>query len=119
MKKIVIIEDEPSISEMLKLILTREGFETAVFDTGRGAAQFVREQKPNLILLDVMLPGVDGIDIAKEIREIPEMAKTPILVMSALDEAKPLFAGVPYIIGFINKPFVVSNLIETIKKALQ
>ncbi|ACC97569.1 Response regulator receiver protein [Elusimicrobium minutum Pei191] len=116
MKKIVIIEDEPSINEMLKMMVERLGHEALVCDNGREAFSFIKKHKPDLVILDVMLPGMDGTAIAKELGINEETASIPIIVTSALEESKSLFSGVSQVKDFIPKPFTITKLTETINK---
>jgi len=119
MKKIVIVEDDPSIAEMTKMMLERAGFAVAVCDNGREAVDFIKEAKPDLILLDVMLPGMDGSAIAKELAKLPETSYIPIVAASALEESKQLFAGIRQVRGFCPKPFTIKKLLEVINSVLQ
>ena len=70
MSHILIVDDDPDILEFLKYNLEKEGFEVAVADTGNGALKEVRLKTPELILLDVMLPDIDGIETCVKIREM-------------------------------------------------
>lgn len=117
-KRIVIIEDEPNIADLGKLILTRAGYEVAVCDNGRDAVNVIRSVKPHLILLDVMLPGVDGVTIAKQLKDDEELASIPIIITSALEESRTLFAGNPQVRDFASKPFALNVLLEKVKKAI-
>ena len=119
MKKIVIVEDDPSIAEMTKIMLQRAGFETLVCDNGREAVDFIKSAKPNLVLLDVMLPGMDGSAIAKELARDDDTSYTPIVVTSALEESKQLFTGIAQVKGFCSKPFTISKLLEVINSAIR
>ncbi|MGB2578373.1 DNA-binding response OmpR family regulator [Elusimicrobium simillimum] len=116
MKKILIIEDEPSISEMVKMMLERSGFEAVICDNGREALDVVKRENPNLIILDVMLPGMDGIEIAKALNNSSDTANIPIIVASALEESKHLFEGISQVKGFAAKPFTIQQLLENVNK---
>jgi len=118
MKKIVIVEDDPSIAEMTKMMLERSGFEAFVCDNGREAVDFINAQKPDIVLLDVMLPGMDGSAIARELSAHVETSSIPVVVASALEESKQLFAGIKQVKGFCSKPFTIKKLLETINFAL-
>ncbi len=117
-KRIVIVEDEPNIADLGKLILTRSGYEVTVCDNGRDAVETIRNVMPHLILLDVMLPGIDGSTIAKQLREDEQLSTIPIIVTSALEESRALFAGNPQIRDFASKPFALNVLLEKVKKAI-
>ena len=117
-KKILIIEDEPTIADLAKLILTRSGYEVSVCDNGRDALDTIRKVRPHLILLDVMLPGVDGATIAKQMHEDAELSLIPVIITSALEESRSLFAGNPQIRDFASKPFSLNVLVDKVKQAL-
>jgi len=119
MKRIVIVEDDPSIAEMTKMMLQRSGFEVLVCDNGREAVDFIKKARPALILLDVMLPGMDGSAIARELSKIEETAFIPIVVTSALEESKQLFNGITQVRGFCSKPFTLKKLLDAINTALK
>jgi len=119
MKRIVIVEDDPSIAEMTRIMLQRSGFEVLVCDNGREAVDFIKQARPALILLDVMLPGMDGSAIARELGKIEETAFIPIVVTSALEESKQLFTGITQVKGFCSKPFTLNKLLDAINSALK
>jgi len=119
MKKIVIVEDDPSIADMTKLMLERAGFQAAVCDNGREAVDFIKAAKPDLILLDVMLPGMDGSAVARDLGKNEDTASIPIIVTSALEESKQLFSGIHQVKGFCSKPFTIAKLMEAINSVLK
>jgi DNA-binding response OmpR family regulator len=83
MKKIVLIEDDADLFALLKYNLEREGFALVGSQTGRGAIELCRKEHPDLILLDIMLPDSDGLDICKGIRRHPELAHIPVIFLTA------------------------------------
>ena len=115
-KRILIVEDETSIVELLLLVLSREGYELAVCQTGRDAIAIIKEFHPHLILLDVMLPGLDGASIVKIMSEDENLVKIPVLITSALVESQRMFQMYPQVKGFCSKPFVLTDLIAKVKK---
>lgn len=117
-KKILVIEDEPSILEMLRMYLTRAGYEVAVCDNGREAVDIALAEKPDLILLDVMLPGMDGITLAQEFYSDAELGSIPIIVASALQESRSSFSNFPQVRDFAAKPFNLAALTEKIKNII-
>lgn len=117
-KKIVIVEDEPSIAELGKLVLTRSGYEVTVCYNGREAMDTIRSVKPQLVLLDIMLPGIDGHTIAKQMGEDQELSLIPIIITSALEESRGLFTGNPQIKDFVSKPFSLNTLVERVQNAI-
>jgi len=78
-KRIVLIEDDTDLYALLKYNLEKEGFSLAGSQTGRGALDLCRRVRPDLVLLDIMLPDSDGLDICKGIRNDAELSQTPII----------------------------------------
>ena len=83
MKKILLIEDDADLFALLKYNLEKEGFAATGRQTGAGALELCRRVKPDLILLDIMLPDSDGLDICKGIRKDPGLAATPVIFLTA------------------------------------
>ena len=116
---ILVIEDEDNIAIALDYLLTREGYEQTRIDTGAGAVDLIRDMRPDLVLLDVMLPEVSGYEICQSVRADPDVGKTPILMMtargSAMERRKGLAMGAT---GFISKPFELKALREEVRRIL-
>ena len=117
-KRILIIEDEPAIIELLLMVLSREGYELDSCQTGRDAIAKIQEFHPHLILLDVMLPGLDGAGIVNIMAGDEMLSNIPILVTSALTESQQMFQRFPQVKGFCSKPFVLKDLVTKVKKAI-
>jgi DNA-binding response OmpR family regulator len=83
MKKILLIEDDTDLFSLLKYNLEKEGFFLTGLQTGKGALELCRQVRPDLILLDIMLPDSDGLDICKGIRKDSELASTPVIFLTA------------------------------------
>src|SRR5205807_8823490 len=83
MKKIVLIEDDSDLYTLLQYNLEKEGFQMTGSKTGKGAIELCRSFGPDLILLDIMLPDSDGLDICKGIRSHPELAHVPVIFLTA------------------------------------
>lgn len=112
-KKVLIIEDEKSISDIIKFNLTKEGFEVETAYDGQAGLEKALSIKPNLILLDVMLPIMDGFQVCKKIRET---SSVPILMLTAKEEEVDKVLGLE--LGaddYITKPFGMRELIARIK----
>lgn len=82
-KKVLVIEDEPNIIEAVSFILSRDGWDVKTHSNGHDAMETVRARAPDLIILDVMLPGKSGYDILEEIRADADFAATPVLMLTA------------------------------------
>src|SRR5207248_1587528 len=85
-KKILIVEDEHDILQLVKLYVEKEGFRTVSAMTGTEALRQVKQEKPDLVVLDLMLPEIDGIEVCKRIRSAPETAMLPIIMLTAKAE---------------------------------
>src|SRR5579864_9439429 len=116
MKKILVIEDDADLFSLLKYNLEKEGFALTGLQTGKGAVDLCRQVRPDLILLDIMLPDSDGLDICKNIRKDPDLAAIPIIFLTAraseTDRIVGLELGANY---YVVKPFFVRELIARIK----
>jgi DNA-binding response OmpR family regulator len=116
MKKIVLIEDDADLYALLKYNLEKEGFAMAGSQTGRGAIDLCRRERPDLILLDIMLPDSDGLDICKGIRQHPELAHIPVIFLTARATETDRIVGLELGANdYIVKPFFVRELIARIK----
>ena len=117
-KRILIVEDEMSILQLLMLVLAKEGYEIHTCQNGREAIAKMKQVRPHLILLDVMLPGMDGQSVISIMEHDLELNSIPVLVTSALVESEALFQPFPQVKGFCAKPFVLKDLISKVKQAL-
>jgi DNA-binding response OmpR family regulator len=116
MKRIVVIEDDGDLLSLLKYNLEKEGFSVAGLQTGRGAMELCRQTRPDLVLLDIMLPDSDGLDICKAIRRDADLAQVPVIFLTAraseTDRSVGLELGAN---DYVVKPFFVRELIARIK----
>jgi DNA-binding response OmpR family regulator len=115
-KRIVLIEDDSDLFSLLKYNLEREGFNLTGAQTGRGALELCRRARPDLILLDIMLPDSDGLDICKGLRNHPDVAETPIIFLTARASETDRIVGLELGANdYIVKPFFIRELIARIK----
>jgi len=117
-KKIVVIEDERDILQLVNLILVRAGYEVHASDNGRNALPLIQKVRPHLVILDLMLPGLDGRAIIEEMSKDEEIFGTPVMIISALEQAGQMFAGNPIVKDFCYKPFRASELLQKVKKIM-
>jgi len=116
-QKILIVDDDPNIAELISLYLTKECYECMVVGNGEDAVKAAREFMPNLMLLDLMLPGMDGYQVCREIRRTSNL---PIIMMSAKGEVFDKVLGLE--LGaddYIIKPFDTKDLIARVKAVLR
>ncbi|RJL00706.1 response regulator transcription factor [Paracoccus siganidrum] len=111
MAEILVIEDEDNIATALGFLLTREGYNHSRMATGAGAVEEIRALRPDVVLLDIMLPDVSGYQIVQDVRADPALKDVRVLMMtargSAVERRKAVALGAD---GFIAKPFVLSEL---------
>ncbi|HML38673.1 MAG TPA: response regulator transcription factor [Bacillota bacterium] len=118
MQKILIVEDEPNIRELVLYNLKQNGYETLAAEDGPQGLSMARGENPDLILLDIMLPGKNGYDICKELRA--EGNKTPIIMLTAKNEEIDKVLGLEFgADDYISKPFGIRELIARIKAVLR
>jgi len=118
MRKILIIEDEPNIRELVSYNLKAGGFLPLEAEDGNLGMEMISTHKPDLILLDIMLPGKDGYEICKELRAMGD--KTPIIMMTAKTDEVDKVLGLEFgADDYISKPFGVRELMARIKAVLR
>ena len=116
MKKIVLIEDDSDLFALIRYNLEKEGFAFAGSQTGKGALELCRRERPDLIILDIMLPDSDGLDICKGIRAHPELSHVPVIFLTARASETDRIVGLELGANdYIVKPFFVRELIARIK----
>jgi len=119
-EKILVVDDEEHIQELIKFNLEKNGYKVICADNGIDAIKLVKEQLPQLMLLDLMLPGMDGLDVCKEIRKDSSMSNMPIIMITAKGEEIDKIIGLE--LGaddYITKPFSVRELVARIKAILR
>ena len=115
--KILLVDDDPNIRQLVNLYLVKEGFEVAMADRGDTALTVFQQSQPNLILLDLMLPGMDGWQVCREVRKT---SNVPIIMLTAKDETFDKVLGLE--LGaddYIVKPFDMKELVARIKAVLR
>ena len=116
MRKIVIIEDDSDLIALLRYNLQKEGFQCSHTQTGKGALEFCRQSRPDLVLLDIMLPDCDGLEICKKLRADPDLGHLPVIFLTARAAEADRIVGLE--IGandYVVKPFFVRELIARIR----
>lgn len=116
-QQILIVDDDPNISKLVRLYLEKEGFSVTEAARGDTALEVFAATSPSLVLLDVMLPGIDGLQVLKEIRKA---SKTPVIMLTAKDETFDKVLGLE--LGaddYITKPFETKELVARVKAVLR
>ncbi|MFD1160082.1 response regulator transcription factor [Roseovarius aestuarii] len=116
-KQVLLIEDEPNIIEAIRFILSRDGWDVRTHSNGLDAFEAARARLPDVIILDVMLPGKSGFDILAEIRADAALADTPVLMLTARGQKKDREmaerAGASH---YMTKPFSNAEILETVRQ---
>jgi DNA-binding response OmpR family regulator len=116
-KKVLVIDDEPEMLNLVKYTLEHAGFEVHTCDNGRQAWDEIAKVRPDVLVLDVMLPGIDGYSLQLKISQEPTTKDLPIVVLTALEPSKTLFQKFPQVQGFMTKPFKTEELLKTVQAA--
>lgn len=115
--RVLVVDDDPSLAEMLGIILRGEGMQVALCSTGSGALAAFREAKPDVVLLDVMLPGVDGVEVCRQIRA---ESHVPIVMLTARTDTTDVVAGLEAgADDYVNKPFKPQELVARVRARLR
>lgn len=117
--KILIIDDEPEITEIIETFLTEAGYKVAVENSALKAVSKAKKFKPDVVLLDIMMPGSDGYAVCKELKQDPDFADTPIIFLTGKDREDDL--GRSFQSGgdmYIKKPFSCERLLEIVNIVL-
>jgi len=111
-KQVILVEDDPDIRELIELILTEENYEVISYDRTRDFRNDLGNQRPDLILLDIMLPDGNGIDLCRELKASDSTRHIPVVLMSANYNNIPGNCDAE---GFIAKPFDIDDLVSRIR----
>ena len=118
--KILIVDDDPMIQELLNVNLKTLGYEMFIAYDGKKALEIIMQEKPDLILLDVMVPEIDGWELCKIVKDDQELGKTKILMLTARDKDRDIMIG-KFIFKadeYMTKPFEINNLLSAVDKLL-
>ena len=120
MTKILVVDDDKAINELIKVNLELQGYEVVQAFNGTEGFALAKQEEPSLVVLDVMMPEVDGYTVAQRIRQCQEIADTPIIMLTALSELNDKVSG--FNIGvddYLTKPFEVEELIVRVRALLK
>lgn len=118
--RVVCIEDEPEMIDLVRLILSRKGFEVIGAHGGVEGLETVKREKPDLVLLDLMMPDMDGWEVYQKIKADKELRGIPIVVVTAKAQSidKVLGLHIAKVDDYITKPFGPQELLESVEKIL-
>lgn len=115
-KQVLLIEDEPNIIEAIGFILSRDGWEVRSHSNGHDAMEVVRARRPDLVILDVMLPGRSGFDLLGDIRADAELSSVPVLMLTARGQRKDReMAEAAGVSRYMTKPFSNADVLEAVR----
>jgi DNA-binding response OmpR family regulator len=118
MAKILIADDERDIVELLKIVLEQDGHKVAAFDHGQKALDEIKRNPYDLLILDIMMPGIDGFSIQLTLQKDEKLKNIPIIIMSALQPAKSLFDSSGQVKAFFVKPFDPKLIVDRVREIL-
>lgn len=118
-KKILIVDDEPNIVISLEFLMQQSGYEVAIARNGEEALEKIASFEPDLVLLDIMLPLLNGFEVCQRIRENPRWSRTKVIMLSAkgreIDVSKGIALGAD---AYVTKPFSTKDLISQVQQLL-
>ncbi|MBI3972781.1 MAG: response regulator [Chloroflexi bacterium] len=118
-KKIMVVDDEPDIRDIVAAVLEDEGYSVVVASNGQQALEMLPAERPDLVVLDVMMPRMDGRELLRRMGEHPELARLPVIVMSAAARVDRVDSGAPKIAAFVAKPFDLEFMLGTIEQIVK
>lgn len=115
-RSVLLIEDEPNIIEAIRFLLTRDGWEVDTHSDGTDAVEKVRAGRPDLVILDMMLPGRSGMDILRDLRGIDDLKSLPVLMLTARGQARDReMAEKAGVSRFMTKPFSNAEVMTAVR----
>ncbi|NPV68602.1 MAG: response regulator [Anaerolineae bacterium] len=119
--RVVCIEDETEMIDLVRLILNRKGIEVVGAEGGRAGLDAVRRERPDVVLLDLMMPDMDGWEVYQRMKNDPEVAHIPVIIVTAKSQSidKVLGLHIAKVDDYITKPFGPAELINSIERVLQ
>ncbi len=115
-RKVLLIEDEPNITEAIRFLLTREGWLVETHAEGMDAVQVILAARPDLVILDVMLPGKSGMDVLRDLREHDDMQDLPVLMLTARGQSRDReMAEQAGVSRFMTKPFSNTEVLTAVR----
>lgn len=115
-RHVVLIEDEPNITEAIRFLLTRDGWTVDSHSDGSDAVEVIKAAKPDLVILDLMLPGKSGMEIIKDLRDEEKLRNLPVLMLTARGQAKDRdMAEKAGVSRFMTKPFSNTEVLAAVR----
>jgi len=119
-KMVLVVEDDPDMNELLSALMNNAGYRALSATDGQTGAAMAREHKPDLILMDIMLPGISGIDVCRHLMKEPETSGIPVIMVSAKRDMHSKLAS--FVAGarrYITKPFGIEEILDEVSKTFR
>jgi len=118
--RVLIVEDEPNIVLSLEILLRRAGYETASAGDGEAALELVRRTRPDVVLLDIMLPKRNGYEVCRDLKSEPTLSSIPVIMLTAKGQEVEILKGMELgASAYIAKPFGNAEVLETLRAVLE
>ncbi|MCK4327125.1 MAG: response regulator [Candidatus Diapherotrites archaeon] len=120
--KVMIVEDEPDVAKAIKGVLVDEGFGVEIALGGKDCLEKLKKSEPDVILLDILMPIMDGTEVLRRLKKDKKTAKIPVIVLTAVSaesEVKKTLEEIDPKIGFIEKPYSIDQILAEIKKLVK
>ncbi len=118
--RILVVEDEEDLASLVEVNLNLAGYDVVVAPTGEDGLRAIREQEPDAVLLDVMLPGIDGWNVLRTVKEDRSTEDLPVVMLTALSEERDLIRGhLQGAVEYVTKPFEMRRLLDTVESVLR
>jgi DNA-binding response OmpR family regulator len=119
-KKVVCVEDEPEIIDLIRLILGRKGFDLTGATGGQEGLDTIRRVRPDLVLLDLMMPDMDGWEVYQQMKADPDLKDIPVIVVTAKAQSidKILGLHIAKVDDYVTKPFGPQELLQSVERVL-
>lgn len=119
-RHVLLIEDEPNIAEAIRFLLSRDGWQVSTHGTGEDAVERVRELAPDVLILDVMLPGQSGFEILRQLRALPELAALRVMMLTAKGQARDRDVAQDFGVDvFMTKPFSNAEIVAAVRALVE
>ena len=119
-KKIVIVEDQPEVADLLEEMLSIDPYQVVKIHSSTGALSMIQAEKPDLVLLDIMMPDVPGLEVLRYMRREPGLQKTPVVIVSAKSQPVDIRTGLEAgATAYLTKPVDITTLRETVAQVIR
>jgi CheY-like chemotaxis protein len=118
-QRILVVDDDPVILRLLQVNFRLEGYDVQTASRGDEALRLARERPPDIIVLDVMMPGIDGYEVCRSLKEDPATADAPVIFLSARAQDADRDQGYALgVVAYVTKPFDPAQLVDVVRRAL-